>query len=129
MFENLFDVYKVSFFFRTNERDRLSLFTSATGTADTVNVVFRYVWKLEIYYVWKVGNVDSARGDIGGDEDTDVVRFEVLKGAFACGLTFVAMDRGGSDSIGVELLCEAVCSVFGAREYENLAPVAIFDKG
>lgn len=125
--ENFFDGYQIRFFFGTNEGDGLAFFAGASGSSDSVDVVLRDIGEFEVNDMRKVGDIDTAGGDVRGDEYADVVRLEILKRSLAGGLALVPVDCGGCDPVGIELLGEAVRSMLGAGENQYLAPVAILD--
>ncbi len=129
VFENLFDGDEVSLFFGTYQGDGFAFFSGTSSTADTVDVVFGNVGQLEVDDVGKVGDIDTAGSYIGCDKHANVVGLEILEGALAGGLALVAVDCGGGDAVGLELLGEPIGPVLGASEDEDLFPVAVFDEG
>jgi hypothetical protein len=52
-------------------------------------------------------DVETARRDLGGDQDREPARLEVGQGANALRLALVAVDRGGQDAVALELLARA----------------------
>src|SRR3546814_8881887 len=61
-------------------------------------------------------HVDTARGDVGRDEQLDVARTESLKRMGALRLALVAMDRHRLDAGAREVAHDAVGAMLGAGE-------------
>ena len=73
-------------------------------------------------------DIDTARGDIGGDQDSNRAKFKIIQRFCTCGLTFITVDRGGSNTDLLKILGEFVGSVFGAGKDENLFPFIFADE-
>ena len=73
-------------------------------------------------------DVEPARGHFGGYECSDLVCLEIGQRPYARALALVAMDGGRADTVGFELLCQAVGAMLGAREHQYLVPIAIIDQ-
>ena len=69
-----------------DEGDRGTSCERAASTADTVDVIFELVREVEIEDVRDTVDVDTARGDIGRDEDPDFAVLKGLQGALALAL-------------------------------------------
>ena len=63
------------------EADRFANSLSAASTADPVHIIFGVTGKVVIDYVGNTFHIDSARRDIGCDENADTSGLEILKRA------------------------------------------------
>ena len=86
-----FDVAQLSAFAWIAQRNRNTAFTLAGGAADAVDVGFSVKRHLEVDDVGDVGNVDTARCDIGCDQHANVAGREVAERALASSLRLVAV--------------------------------------
>ena len=93
-----------------------------------MHIVLRHVRQLVIHDMRELFYIEPTRGNFGRHQRHDLVVLEISQGTHARALTLVAMDRGGADAVGFQLLREPVGSVLGAREDEHLVPVAIADE-
>src|SRR3546814_10013064 len=75
------------------EADRLALGAGARGAADAVDILLGNVRDLEVDHMADARHVDTARGDVGRDEQFDLARTERLPPVGALRLALVAMDR------------------------------------
>ena len=64
-------------FINAHQRQGFTRRRSTTGTADTVNVIFRHVRQLIVHHVRQLFNIQTARGDIGRHQHTNVAGFKV----------------------------------------------------
>ena len=64
-------------------------------------------------------DVDAARRDIGGDQDTGLSGTEAFQGALARTLRFVAMDGVSFDAAFFQLFGDAIGAVFGPHENDD----------
>src|SRR5207248_1099422 len=62
---------------------------------------------------------DPARGDIGGDENTDRAGFEILQRAEPLVLRTIRMDRARFDSAAFETARQPISAMLRAGENEN----------
>ena len=122
--EEAFDILEQAAFIRADERARATFLAGATGASDAVDVVFRHVREFEIYHVWQEGDVDTAGCDVGGHEYSGFAGFEFGECSSASALAFISVNGVGGDAVLSELFCQFVGTVFGARENEDLGPVA-----
>ncbi len=86
------------------------------GSTDAVDVGFRLVRQIVVHDVGNRIDVDSARGNIGGDEHRRLVDLEVVQRPLAGVLGLVAMDRLGTDAAVVQSLNQAIRPALGSRE-------------
>ena len=71
------------------------------------------------------GDIDAARGDVGGDEDTGAPVSELREGALAGALGLVAVYGLGREARFFELLGEAIGAPLRAHEDEHAAHVSV----
>ena len=102
-----------------DERDGGPRGEGATGAADTVHVILERVGEVEVHHVGDTLDVDTAGGDVGGDQDADLAVLEGLQGALTLALRAVGVDRGTRDVGAGQLTADAVRAVLGAGEDEH----------
>jgi hypothetical protein len=100
----------------------------APGAADAVDVVLRHVRQLEVDHVRQLVDVEAAGGDVGGHQHAHVAALEAGQRPRAGALALVAVDGGGGEAVGLQLLGQAVGAVLGAGEDQHLAPVVGADQ-
>lgn len=64
-----------------------------------MHVVFGHVGQFEIHDLGKLVDIEAACRDICRDEYGDFALFEVIQRTGACGLTLVAMNSRGGQSV------------------------------
>ena len=64
------------------ERDCLACLPRTAGSADAMDVGFRFVGQLVVDHVGNVIDVDATGGDVGGDQDRRPRRFECRQRSF-----------------------------------------------
>ena len=111
-----------------DEGDGVALGLGPTSAADAVNVVFVLKWEVEVDDVGHAGDVDSAGGDIGADEDTEFPFLELIEGALALVLGAVAVDRFGRNAGLAELFGEAARGVLHFHKDEHGEELGTFEK-
>jgi len=89
-----FDGFRVVEFVGGQDRERVTLCAGATGSADAVDVVFGIFRDAVVDDVGNAGNVDSAGGDVGGDEDFEITVFETGERFHPIDLIDVRVHRG-----------------------------------
>src|SRR6266478_1371368 len=115
----LLDVAQIGSFLVAAQRDCGTSRTGARGSADTVNIVFRDVWQLEVDDVRYTFHVDPARRDVGGDENPGVTCAEAGERAFALGLRFVSMNGDSLDTRAYQMAHNPVRAVLGAGKHQH----------
>jgi hypothetical protein len=80
------------------EADRFSDCLGATSTADPVDIILGMTGKVVIDHVGDAFHIDSARGDVGRDEDTNTAGFKILEGAETLVLRAVGVKSRTGDS-------------------------------
>ena len=68
-------------------------------TADTVHVVIGMVRHVKIEHMADVWNVETTRGNVGGNEQRTVTAAELLERCRAGRLIHVAMERNGDEAV------------------------------
>jgi hypothetical protein len=91
----------------------------AAGAADAMDVIFGMLRHVVIDDVTDVGDVQPARGDVGGDEDFVFALAKTLQGLFAFSLRAVGMQHGDGVVGALEQSGDAVRAVFRAAENED----------
>ena len=91
----------------------------ARGSADAVNVAFRFVRQIEVYDMRDIVDVEAAGGDVGGDQHARLAAAKALQGALPRALRFVAVDRLGANTSIRKMACNTIGDVLGAREHQN----------
>ena len=77
------------------------------------------IGKLEIDHMRHTVNINTACGNISGNQHTDVTALESLKGFFALGLALVAVNGIRAHTNGTQLFHNTVCAMLGAREDQS----------
>ncbi len=88
----------------------------ARGAADAVDVLLGHVGQVVVDDVRDIVDVDAARGDFGGDENTRLALLEAVERTGALALALVAVDGVGVEAGAFQLLRDAVSAVLGAGE-------------
>ena len=78
-----------------------------------------------------IGDIDTASGDIGGDESVDLAVLEIGQGPLALVLGLVAMHRDGLDLSAslAQLLDQTVGAMLGPDEHQGAATAGLFELG
>ena len=112
-------------------RDQRNGFTAAPGTAstaDAVYVVFLDVGQLEVDHMGQLVDIQTAGGDIGGDQDAHLVGLEVGQSLGAGVLALVAVNRGSRQAVLFQILGQTVGAVLGPGEDQHLLPGTLGDQ-
>ncbi len=104
---------------RRDEEQRLAGAAGATGAADAVDVGLGVVRNVVVDDVRDAVDVESARGDVGGDEDVEGAALELADGPLALRLHDVAVDGGRRVAPGPQLLGEVLGGLLGADEDDH----------
>ena len=117
--QDLLDVAQELAFLRGAERERLARLAGPAGAADAVDVGLRLVRDVEVDDVGDVVDVEPARRDVAGDQDSHLPAAELVERARALVLRLVAVDGQRGDPVALEALAQAVGAVLGAREDQD----------
>ena len=104
---------------RGDEQQRLARAARAAGAADAVDVRLGVVGDVEVDHVADAVDVQAAGGDVGGHEDVQAAVLQLVDGALALVLRDVAVDGGGGEAAGAQLLGELLGLVLGAHEHDH----------
>src|SRR5206468_3434781 len=105
--------------FRCNETDRITDGVCAARASDAMDIILRVHRKIVIHHVRDPIHIDSARGDVGGDEDTDRAGFEILQRPEPLVLRAIGMDSARLNSAAFQTASDLVGAVLGPGENEN----------
>src|SRR5258708_3780024 len=86
---------------RFDEREGVALLAGATCPTDAVDVIVVGFRRREVDDVGDVADVNTAGGDVCGDEDVDLVGLEASQGALTLALRFAAVDGVGLEATGL----------------------------
>ncbi len=100
----------------------------AAGAADAVNVVLGMMRHVEVDDVADLLDVDSARGDVGGDHHFVAAAAETVQCLLALVLGAVGVKHRDGMAFLMELARDAVGAVLGAAEDEHLVVVGSPEK-
>jgi len=81
-------------------------------------VVLGDVRQFVVDHVRQQLDIESARGDVGGDQHVDGALLEIFERLHAFALGAVAVDRGGCDAIAHQLARQAVRIALHAHEHQ-----------
>ena len=95
----------------------------ARGAADAVDIRLGLHRQVVVDDMGDVVDVESARGDIGGDQHRHAAGPETVERAHALVLRLVAVDRVGVDARGLELAHQPVGAVLGLGEHHGAVHV------
>ena len=102
-----------------NKSERFATASGPAGPADAVNVGFRRCRDIIVDDMRNPGNVNSARGDIGGHQDLKIA----VPKAIQCGLTFslgkVSLQRSRPVAGDSYLFPQALGPVLGSSKHQN----------
>ena len=99
---------------RGNKRIGAALTLGTTGTADPVSIGVRRGGHVKVDDMRDLFNVETAGGDIGGDEDIETLGTEAIESALALVLRHIPLQRHGLVTSAVKLACQLACPVLGA---------------
>src|SRR4051812_33026473 len=107
-----------------DQGDRDAVGTGATGAADAVQVGLLVLGALVVHDVGDAGDVDTAGGDVGGDQDVDLAAAEGAQRLLAGALAEVAVHRCGGEAPLDELVGHLLRGALGAAEDHRQAAAA-----
>ena len=91
----------------------------ASRATDAMDIGVGGVGHVEINHVRDTVDVETARGDVGGDHDGEVSRFETVQGLFALSLRAVAVQARDAEPGMGDLARNLVGAMFGTREDQH----------
>ena len=123
------DVFQQRAFLLRAKGDGLSVASGASRAADAVDIGLGHFRQVVVDYQRQFADVDSPRGDVGGDQHPAGPRAKVIHGAFAGALRLVSVDGASFDARFGEDTGNAVGAVLGARKYQHRALGAFAQQG
>src|SRR4051794_17830583 len=96
---------------------------SASGAADPMNKVFRYLGQVIVDHVRHVWHVDAARGHVGGYQHAVTALGETAQSSIALRLRAVAVDLRCRPSGAREASRHAIGAMLGPHEYQETSPL------
>ncbi len=109
--------------FLAAETDRVALGAGARGAAYAVHVVFRIVRQIEIEHMADVGNVQTARSHVGGDQHCNIAVVKVAHHFQPLGLRYVARQGLRHEAVGGQRPLEHFGDTLGVDEHHGAACV------
>jgi hypothetical protein len=101
------------------EADGFSHCLGAASTANPVDIIFGMTGEVVIDHVGDAFHIDSARGDVGRDEDANTAGFKILECAEPLVLGAVGVKSRAGDSQGFQTTSNTVGPVFRTGKDEN----------
>ena len=98
-------------------RDRQAIAPSATRTANAVGVIFRFHWQTVVKDVADSGHINTASGNIGGNQDLDPTFAQHAQAAIANALAQSAVQSGSREAFVSQVLGQRIA--FNLRRSKN----------
>lgn len=117
------DIENVTLLIGRSDHDRQATRTGAAGTADSMDVIFRFLGHIVVDDQRNVLNIDSARRDVGCHEDAVLARFETFESRAPLGKGTVGMDFRGRVAENSNRMGNLASAVSGSGENEDRALV------
>jgi hypothetical protein len=105
-------------FFMGNQGYCLAFGAGASGAADTMDIIFSDHWHVEVYHPGKLLDIETACGDIRGDEDMGFAGLEIAKSLTPGALAFVSVNCRYAKAGCSEVPAKAVGATLGAAGHE-----------
>ena len=120
--------------FAGKKRGGYALAAVAAGAANAVNEILRDLGQIVIDDVGDVLHMDTARGEVGGDEDPDAALLKRRQCGHALRLRAVAVNHGGGEAIAIEALAAVsythlIGSPFGLQATVTAGIISAKDRG
>src|SRR5471032_994698 len=128
LLDQLFDVFQHFVLIHADQRHGFALGASTARAADTVHIVFWNVRQVVVHHVWQLIDINTARGDVGGDQHLQGAILEFGQRARAGRLALVAVNGQRADTVRAQLFHQLVGAVLGAGKYQHLRPVMRLDQ-
>src|SRR5262245_43747405 len=90
-----------------------------------MDIIFRVHREIVIHYMRDPIHINAARGDVGGNEDADGARFEILQCTEPLVLRAIGMDGSRSDSAAFEATSDFISTMFGPDKNKNSVELLI----
>lgn len=118
-------ITEVFFFFCITESESDTAGSCSACSTDTVDIRFWDIWKLKIDDMSEFIDVDSSCCDVGGDEDTSGLCFEVFESCLTGILCLVSMNSLSINSHFHEFFDDFVSAMFCPSEDKDSLNVFI----
>src|SRR5439155_20203669 len=105
--------------FRCNETDRITDGVCAAGASNAMDIILRMHRELVVHHMRDPIHVDTPRGDVRGDEDTNRAGFEILQRTEPLVLRAIGMDGAGLNSAAFQTASDLVGAALGPGKNEN----------
>ena len=92
-----FDAAQMGVLGRRDQGDGDAGFAGAAGAADAMDVDFHFAGQVVIKHMGDVVNVETARGDVGGDENLNFIVAKAIQDALAGFLGEIAVQSFGRE--------------------------------
>src|SRR3989344_1836796 len=125
--DEMLDVAYLALLVRLGNRDGMAFSTRTCGAADAVDVIRRIHRQVVIDDELNPLHVDTARGDVGGDEYAIFAAFKPFQSFAALGKRTIAVNLCCRVSHRSDRAHDALGAVFGAGEYERRACIITKD--
>lgn len=93
----------MSLYLPADESQRDTGLAGAAGAADAVDIIIIRLGRGVVDDMGNVRDVDTAGGDVCGDQDVELAVFELLEGALSLALRFTAVDGVDFEAAGSQL--------------------------
>jgi hypothetical protein len=110
------------------KEDGFAAASCASGASDAVDVGFAIAWEVVVDDVCDAWDIESACGDIGGDDEVDLSGFELFDDAFALSLRHFAIEGCCAVSILAEELGEWFCGAAESNEDDGCVDGFAFEE-
>jgi len=97
----------------------------SSGASNAMDIILRVHREIVIHHVRDPIHIDAARGDVGGDEDTDGAGFEILQCAEPLVLRAIGMDGSRFNSTAFETASDLVGATLSPGKNENSVELLI----
>lgn len=118
-FDESFDSVKVFGCFGTYKRQGTAGRLSASAASDPMDIVGGDMGYIEVYHPLNILYIDSARENVGGNENAECSLAKFFEDTRPLCLGFVSVECLGTKSSIFETLCTRICATLGARKYDN----------
>ena len=115
-------------FLGRGEGEGAAALAGAAGAADAVDIVVGVVRHVEIDHDRHVGDVEAARGHVGGHQEVDLAGLERVERRLAMHLLEVAVDVAGVQAHALQEAVEAGDVALAVGEHDRLGDVLLRDQ-
>nr|GEU28450.1 hypothetical protein [Tanacetum cinerariifolium] len=115
-----FDAFDVHAFGVVDQRDGLAIATGTAGTADAVHIVLGELRQVVVEHVGNRRHVDTAGGNVGGDQDFHLAAAQAVQRAVTGALVHVAMQCGSRETGDVQTVGDGVGVTLGGGKHHGL---------